>query len=53
MFPTGSLTFAPFFCWMVHFYPYEANVAKASSTEDDAAGNDNVDHDMMPGMKIP
>lgn len=41
------------FGWMVHVYPYETNAANVWSTDDDANGHDNMDHNVMPGMKIP
>ena len=38
------------FGWMVHVYPYESDPKKIWSTDDD--GHDNMDHSVMPGMKM-
>ncbi|MGA7316084.1 MAG: hypothetical protein WBX22_19180 [Silvibacterium sp.] len=40
------------FGWMVHVYPYETDPKKIWSTEDDDQGHDNMDHSVMPGMKM-
>ncbi|MGA2047854.1 MAG: hypothetical protein ABSG96_09175 [Terracidiphilus sp.] len=40
------------FGWMVHVYPYETDPRKIWSTDDDDHGHDNMDHSMMPGMKM-
>jgi hypothetical protein len=40
------------FGWMVHVYPYETDLRKIWSTDDDAEGHDNMDHSAMPGMKM-
>jgi hypothetical protein len=40
------------FGWMVHVYPYEAEAKKIWSTDDDDNGHDNMDHSVMPGMKM-
>jgi hypothetical protein len=40
------------FGWMVHVYPYEAGAKKIWSTDDDDQGHDNMDHAVMPGMKM-
>ena len=46
-------TFLPHvFGWMVHVYPYETDAEKVWSTDDDAAGHDNMDRSAMPGMKM-
>ncbi|HUN85477.1 MAG TPA: hypothetical protein VMU48_13925 [Terracidiphilus sp.] len=46
-------TFIPHvFGWMVHVYPYESDPKKVWSTDDDAAGHDNMDGSPMPGMKM-
>lgn len=46
-------TFIPHvFGWMVHVYPYETNPKKIWSTDDDAAGHDNMDDSAMPAMKM-
>jgi hypothetical protein len=45
--------FIPHFLgWMVHVYPYETDVKKIWSTDDDDQGHDNMDHAAMPGMKM-
>lgn len=40
------------FGWMVHVYPDETDAKKIWSTEDDGQGHDNMDHSVMPGMKM-
>jgi len=40
------------FGWMVHVYPYETDPKKIWSTDDDDQGHDNMDHSVMPGMKM-
>jgi hypothetical protein len=40
------------FGWMVHVYPFEANLQKIWSTDDDEQGHDHMDHVAMPGMKM-
>jgi hypothetical protein len=40
------------FGWMVHVYPYEADAGHIWSTDDDDQGHDNMDHSVMPGMKM-
>jgi hypothetical protein len=40
------------FGWMVHVYPYESDPRKIWSTDDDDQGHDNMDHSVMPGMKM-
>jgi hypothetical protein len=40
------------FGWMVHVYPYETDAQKIWSTDDDDEGHDNMDHSVMPGMKM-
>jgi hypothetical protein len=40
------------FGWMVHVYPYEAGAKNIWSTDDDDQGHDNMDHSVMPGMKM-
>src|SRR5580704_2708287 len=40
------------FGWMVHVYPYEADPKKIWATDDDDKGHDNMDHSVMPGMKM-
>jgi hypothetical protein len=40
------------FGWMVHVYPYESDPKKVWSTDDDDQGHDNMDHSVMPGMKM-
>ena len=40
------------FGWMVHVYPYESDPKKIWSTDDDDQGHDNMDHSVMPGMKM-
>jgi hypothetical protein len=40
------------FGWMVHVYPYETDLKKIWSTDDDDQGYDNMDHSAMPGMKM-
>ena len=40
------------FGWMVHVYPNETDARKIWSTEDDDNGHDNMDHSVMPGMKM-
>lgn len=40
------------FGWMVHVYPYETSAEKVWSTDDDDQGHDNMDHSVMPGMKM-
>jgi hypothetical protein len=40
------------FGWMVHVYPFEADPKKVWSTDDDVDGHDNMDHGVMPGMKM-
>jgi hypothetical protein len=40
------------FGWMVHVYPYEASAKNIWSTDDDDQGHDNMDHSVMPGMKM-
>jgi hypothetical protein len=40
------------FGWMVHVYPFETDPKKAWSTDDDDQGHDNMDHSVMPGMKM-
>jgi hypothetical protein len=40
------------FGWMVHLYPYETDPKKIWSTDDDDEGHDNMDHSVMPGMKM-
>jgi hypothetical protein len=40
------------FGWMVHLYPYESDPKKIWSTDDDDQGHDNMDHSVMPGMKM-
>jgi hypothetical protein len=40
------------FGWMVHVYPYETDAKKIWSTDDDDQGHDNMDHSVMPGMKM-
>ena len=37
---------------MVHVYPYETDPKKIWSTDDDDQGHDNMDHSVMPGMKM-
>jgi len=41
------------FGWMVHVYPFETDLKKIWSTDDDDQGHDNMDHGAMPGMKMP
>jgi hypothetical protein len=48
----GGEFFPHIFGWMVHVYPYENDPKKIWSTEDDDQGHDNMDHSMMPGMKM-
>ncbi len=38
--------------WMVHVYPYETDPKKVWSTDHDDHGHDNMDHSVMPGMKM-
>jgi hypothetical protein len=40
------------FGWMVHVYPYDADLKSVWSTNDDDQGHDNMDHAAMPGMKM-
>ncbi len=40
------------FGWMVHVYPYESTAKRIWSTDDDDQGHDNMDHSVMPGMKM-
>jgi hypothetical protein len=40
------------FGWMVHVYPFETDPKKIWSTDDDDEGHDNMDHSVMPGMKM-
>jgi hypothetical protein len=40
------------FGWMIHVYPYETDAKKIWSTNDDDQGHDNMDHSVMPGMKM-
>jgi hypothetical protein len=40
------------FGWMVHVYPYESSAKNIWSTDDDDQGHDNMDHSVMPGMKM-
>jgi hypothetical protein len=40
------------FGWMVHVYPFESDPKKIWSTDDDEEGHDNMDHSVMPGMKM-
>ncbi len=40
------------FGWMVHVYPYETDSKRIWSTDDDGEGHDNMDHSVMPGMKM-
>jgi hypothetical protein len=48
----GGVFLPHVFGWMVHVYPYEADPKKIWSTDDDDQGHDNMDHSMMPGMKM-
>jgi hypothetical protein len=40
------------FGWMVHVYPNEADAKKIWAVDDDDQGHDNMDHSVMPGMKM-
>jgi len=48
----GGVFFPHIFGWMVHVYPYESDPKRIWSTDDDDQGHDNMDHSMMPGMKM-
>jgi hypothetical protein len=48
----GGEFFPHIFGWMVHVYPYENDLKKIWSTDDDDQGHDNMDHSTMPGMKM-
>jgi hypothetical protein len=48
----GGVFHAHIFGWMVHVYPYETDAKKIWSTDDDDQGHDNMDHSVMPGMKM-
>jgi hypothetical protein len=37
---------------MVHVYPNEADPKKIWAIDDDDQGHDNMDHSVMPGMKM-
>ena len=48
----GGVFHPHIFGWMVHVYPYESDAKKIWSTDDDDQGHDNMDHSVMPGMKM-
>ncbi len=48
----GGVFHAHLFGWMVHVYPYETEAKNVWSTDDDDQGHDNMDHSVMPGMKM-
>src|ERR1700733_10458351 len=48
----GGVFLPHVFGWMVHVYPYEADARHIWSTDDDDQGHDNMDHSVMPGMKM-
>ncbi len=48
----GGVFHPHLFGWMVHVYPYETDPRKIWSTVDDDQGHDNMDHSVMPGMKM-
>ena len=48
----GGVFLPHIFGWMVHVYPYENDPKKIWLTDDDDQGHDNMDHSMMPGMKM-
>ncbi len=48
----GGVLHAHIFGWMVHVYPYETDAKNIWSTDDDDQGHDNMDHSVMPGMKM-
>jgi len=48
----GGVFHPHLFGWMVHVYPYETDPRKIWSTVDDEQGHDNMDHSVMPGMKM-
>ncbi len=48
----GGVFLPHVFGWMVHVYPNEADPSKVWSVDDDDSGHDNMDHSLMPGMKM-
>jgi hypothetical protein len=48
----GGVFHPHIFGWMVHVYPDETDAKKIWSTDDDDQGHDNMDHSVMPGMKM-
>ena len=48
----GGVFHPHIFGWMVHVYPNEADAKKIWAIDDDDQGHDNMDHSVMPGMKM-
>lgn len=48
----GGEFYPHLFGWMVHVYPYETDPKKIWAVDDDDMGHDNMDHSVMPGMKM-
>ena len=48
----GGVFHPHIFGWMVHVYPNEADAKKIWAVDDDDQGHDNMDHSVMPGMKM-
>ena len=48
----GGVFHPHIFGWMVHVYPDEADAKKIWAIDDDDQGHDNMDHSVMPGMKM-
>ena len=48
----GGVFHPHIFGWMVHAYPNEADAKKIWAVDDDDQGHDNMDHSVMPGMKM-
>jgi len=48
----GGVFHPHIFGWMVHIYPNEADAKKIWAIDDDDQGHDNMDHSVMPGMKM-
>jgi len=48
----GGVFHPHIFGWMAHVYPNEADAKKIWAIDDDDQGHDNMDHSVMPGMKM-